>query len=425
MKEDFLYYLWQLKRFDIHRLKTTSGEEITIQNVGELNHNAGPDFLNARIKIGNTLWAGNVEMHLKSSDWLIHQHQNDPAYDNVILHVVLEEDKPITRNCGERIPCLELRKRIPPKISKTYNKLVQNSHWIPCQHLIHTVPKITFNLWLDRLLVEKLEHKIIEIEKSLSLNQNNWEETFYQFLARNFGVKINAEPFAQLSKSVSLLTLTKYRSNLLQLEALLFGQAGLLEESFNDDYPKKLQKEYRFLKRKHKLTAIKRQSWKFMRLRPANFPTIRIAQFATLLSQSVHLFSKMLAAKNVKEIENMFDVKISNYWQNHYVFDNLSIIRNKSLGKSTIHLIIINTIVPFLFLYGKTKGDDSFKERALQLLEELKPEKNNIIDKWNSLGVEPQSAYQTQALIHLKNNYCKTKKCMSCAVGNSVLSLDN
>jgi len=422
MKEDFLYYLWRTKRFDLNELKTTSGDEITIQNGGELNHDAGPDFLNARIKIGDTLWAGNVEMHLKSSDWISHKHHQDPAYDNVILHVVLEEDQTIVRNCGEQISCLELRKRVPPKISKIYNKLLQNGHWIPCQHLIHKVPEITRNLWLDRLLVERLEIKISEMEKSLALNQNNWEETFYQFLARNFGMKINAEPFEQLAKSIPLITLSRHKSNLLKLEALLFGQAGLLERDFNDNYPKKLQKEYQFLKQKYQLQAINGVSWKLLRLRPANFPTIRIAQFATLIHQSVHLFSKILVAKNAKEIENMFDVKISNYWQTHYVFDKPSIKRNKSFGKTAVHLLIINTIAPFLFLYGKKKGDERYKEKALQLLEELKPEKNNIMDKWKSLGFEATSAYQSQALLHLKNNYCKAKKCMSCAIGNAVLN---
>ena len=425
MKEDFLYYLWRMKRFDINNLKTTSGEEITIQNAGELNYDSGPDFINARIKIGDTLWAGNVEMHLKSSEWIAHNHQKDEAYDNVILHVVLEEDRAISRKSGERIPCLELRKRIPPKISKTYKKLINNGQWIPCQHLFHQVPKITLDLWLDRLLVERLEAKIIEIEKSLILNHNNWEETFYQFLARNFGVKINAEPFEQLAKSIPLLTLTKHKTNILQIEAILFGQAGMLKNSLKDDYPKKLQKEYLFLKRKYKLKALKGDSWKFMRLRPANFPTVRIAQFATLIHQSVHLFSKMLAAKNIKEIENMFEVKISNYWQSHYVFDNLSKKRNKSFGKNAVHLLIINTIVPFLFLYGKNKGEDQFKKRALQLLEDLKPEKNNIIEKWKTLGITPLSSYQTQALLHLKNNYCNAQKCMSCAVGNVALNLGN
>ena len=299
---------------------------------------------------------------------------------------------------------------------------MHNEYWIPCQHLFHKASKITRNLWLDRLLVERLESKTDEINRCLELNLHNWEETFYQFLARNFGVKVNAEPFEQLAKSIPLLTLSKHKSSLFQLEALLFGQAGLLEKAFQEEYPKKLQKEYHFLKQKHNLTPIKAESWKLMRLRPANFPTIRIAQFATLIYQSVHLFSKILAAKNVKEIENMFEIKISNYWQTHYVFDKVSIKRNKSFGKGAIHLLIINTIAPFLFLYGKAKDNDKFKEKALALLEELKPEQNHIIEEWKNLGLVPESAYQTQALLQLKNNYCNAKRCLECAIGNVVMS---
>jgi len=276
-------------------------------------------------------------------------------------------------------------------------------------------------MWLDRLLVERLEEKVIKIDKSLILNQNNWEETFYQFLARNFGVKVNAEPFEQLAKSIPLITLAKHKINLLQIEALLFGQAGFLDNDFTDDYPNKLKKEYLFLKKKYQLIPTKEESWKFMRLRPANFPSIRIAQFAALVFQSVHLFSKILAASSVKEIEHVFDLRLSSYWNTHYVFDKESTKRKKTLGKGTIHLIIINTIVPFLFLYGKKKANEDFTDKALRLLEEVKPEKNSIIKKWEELGMEPISAYQTQALLQLKNTHCKNKNCMNCAIGNAIL----
>ncbi len=421
MKEDFIHYLWRLKRFDLHNLSTTKGEKIIIQNGGEHNTNAGPDFLNARIQIGETLWAGNVEIHIKSSEWTKHQHHKDKAYNNVILHVVFEEDKTAFRENGEAIPCLELAKRIPPNLSTSYIKLVNNEYWIPCQHQFHTVKEITRNIWLDRLLVERLEQKTAYIKEVLNRNKNNWEETFYQILARNFGVKVNADPFELLARSIPLLTLAKHKSNLLQIEALLFGQAGLLAQDFEDDYPNQLKKEYAFLQQKYQLQAINTASWKFMRLRPANFPSIRIAQFATLIYQSVHLFSKVLAAQNVKEVENMFEVKLSNYWQTHYVFDKTSVKRKKTLGKSTIHLFVINTIAPFIFLYGQEKGEERFKEKALQFLEELKPEKNSIISKWQELGVEPTSAYQTQALLQLKNEYCKHKRCLECSIGNAIL----
>jgi len=421
MRENFLHYLWRMKRFDLSDLKTTEGEVISIQNFGTHNIHAGPDFLNAKIQIGETLWAGNVEMHVHSSEWITHKHQDDAAYKNVILHVVLEEDRPIFRETGERIPSLELKKRIPLKLVNTYQKLIHNEHWIPCQHHFFQVSNLTKNLWLDRLLVERLETKTTIIEEYLERNKGNWEETFYQFLARNFGVKVNSEPFLALAESLPLITLAKHKNNLFQIEALLFGQSGLLEKELEDDYPNRLKKEYQFLKNKHSLSTNFGVSWRFLRMRPANFPTIRIAQFATLIHQSVHLFSKILEAKNVKTIEQLFKVELSDYWANHYVFDKESTTRKKQLGKNAIHLLLINTIVPFLFLYGKRKAETSFRDRALQLLEEIKPEKNSTINKWKELGMEPESAYQTQALLQLKNEYCTPQRCLECGIGGAIL----
>lgn len=421
MKEDFLYYLWRLKRFDLSYLATTEGEALQIQDFGKLNQNAGPDFLNAKIKIGETLWAGNVEMHLQASDWTRHKHTKDPAYDNVILHVVLEEDEIIFRQGGDRIPCLELKKRVPPKLSKNYQKLLQSEYWIPCQHHFFEVKDVIKNLWLDRLLVERLAEKTAIIQIRLTKNVNNWEATFYEMLARNFGLKVNAEPFELLARSLPLKIISKYKSSLFQVEALLFGQAGLLEKDFQDDYPNSLKREYEFLKKKHGLVSIPGSSWKFLRLRPPNFPTIRIAQFATLIFQSTHLFSKILEAKNVKAIEELFQVQLSDYWLTHYVFDKAAKKRNKSLGTNTIHLFIINTIVPFLFLFGKSRAEEDYKSKALQLLEELKAENNSTITKWKTLGLSPNSAYQTQALLQLKNEYCDKKKCLECAIGDGIL----
>ena len=421
MRENFLHYLWRMKRLDLADLQTTQGEAITIHNFGSHNHHAGPDFLNAKIQIGETLWAGNVEMHLQSSEWLLHKHQEDAAYNNVILHVVLEEDQPILRASGERIPCLEIKKRIPLKLINVYQKLLHNEHWIPCQHHFYHVSDLTKNLWLDRMLVERLEQKTEAIEQTLQGNNGNWEETFYQFLARNFGVKVNSQPFTALAQSLPLMTLAKHKNNAFQVEALLFGQAGLLEKEFVDDYPRQLKKEYQFLQKKYTLVPIDGVSWRFLRMRPANFPTIRIAQFATLIHQSVHLFSKILEIKKVEQIENLFDVQLSDYWVSHYVFDKASTTRQKSLGKNAIHLLVINTIVPFLFLYGKLKAETAYKDLALQLLEELPPEKNSTIDNWKKLGMSPQSAYQTQALLQLKNEYCSAQRCLECGIGGAIL----
>lgn len=421
MKEELLHYVWRTKRFDWNHLHTTQGEPIQILYFGDYNTHAGPDFLNARIRIGETTWAGNVEMHLRASEWLRHGHASDKAYENVILHVVLEEDVPIARASGERIPCLEMKTLIAPKLSAKYLELLHSEYWIPCQAQFAQVSEMTRTLWLERLLVERLEQKTAIIAEVLSQNQQHWEETFYQLLARNFGVQVNTEPFELLAKSTPLLLLAKHKNSLMQIEALLFGQAGLLENEFEEDYPKQLKKEYAFLQKKYGLTPIRGESWKFGRLRPASFPTVRIAQFATLIFQSNHLFSKVLAAISVEEIENMLELKLSNYWLTHYRFDKESQKHVKKLGKNMIHLIIINTIAPVLFLYGKWKQEDRYKDRAFALLEQLPPEANQVIEHWKTLGVEPASAYQTQALLQLKKHYCDAKKCLNCAIGNAIL----
>jgi hypothetical protein len=421
MQEDLLHFAWRLKRFDLSDLHTTDGQSIEILQFGEANAHAGPDFTNARIRIDNTLWAGNVEMHLKASDWRLHRHQEDRAYDNVILHVVLEEDEIIYRPDGQRIPCLELRRRIPQKIARIYKSLLRNEYWIPCQHQWHGVKESVKALWIDRLLIERLEEKTIGMAERLEVNGQDWELTFYQLLARGFGMRVNVEAFEQLARSLPLKLLQRYKNRLFQLEALLFGQAAMLEEDFEEEYPQKLQMEYRFLRRKHNLHPIPQQQWKFLRMRPANFPSIRIAQFAMLIHQSAHLFSKMLAAKNVAEIEHMFELKISNYWRDHYVFGKRSAPRQKALGRSMIHLLIINVIAPLLFLYGKSRQEEACKDQAIRLLEEIPAEKNHVIQKWSALGMEVRTAYESQALLQLKHQYCDKKRCLECAVGGAFL----
>ncbi len=421
MKEDFLHFLWRTRRFDPSNLTTTEGEPIEILHPGEHNTHAGADFSNARLRIGETIWAGNVEMHLKSSDWLRHKHQHDPAYGNVILHVVLEDDQPILREDGSRIPCLEMKKRVPPRLAGSYQKLLHNEHWIPCQHFFYAVPDMTKNLWLDRLLVERLEHKTEAMRYALAQNGNDWEETFYQFVARNFGLKVNAEPFEALAKSLPQKILAKHKDNLLQIEALLFGQAGLLEADVEEDYPNALKKEYHFLQKKYRLMPLDAMMWKFLRLHPANFPTIRLAQFARLVCRSAHLFSKILEVETQADVDRLFEAKLDDYWLTHYTFGNVSTKRNKSLGKDAVRLLTINTIAPFLFLYGDMRGEEEFKNKAVGLLEALPAEKNSIIAGWEKLGMESKTAYQTQALLQLKNVYCDGKRCLECAIGGAIL----
>ena len=423
MYENFLHYLWRTRRFDHSNLATTEGDTLDILDFGEYNTNAGPDFLNARVRIGNVTWAGNVEMHVKTSDWIQHGHQHDEAYNNVILHVDYENDLPLreSQNIIKNTKCFELKDKIPEGIYKKYWALLNNEHWIPCQHHFFAVSELVKNASFERLLIERLERKMTEIAIALERNQQDWEETFYQFIARYFGLKVNAEPMEWLARSLPHIILAKHKNQLFQVEALLFGQAGLLENEFEDAYPNALKKEYQFLKHKHHLTAIATVAWKFARLRPANFPTIRIAQLAQLIHQSSHLFSKMIEIETVTDIKKLFDVEVNDYWLSHYVFDTPSVSRRKSLGTDAIHSIVINVLVPFLFYYGKMRQDEKYVNRAFNFLQDIKPENNTITEGWKNLGVSLESAHRTQSLIHLKNNYCDKKRCLDCGIGNAVL----
>ncbi len=421
INEAFISYVWKLRLFTQTDLLTDTNETVTILSVGEQNFQSGPDFFNAKIKIGDTIWAGNVEIHVKASDWLKHGHQKDEAYDNVILHLVYEADYPIQRKDGHPIPTLEIKDKIAPNLYRNYLLLQGDTHWIPCEKLIHLVDEFTLIGLKDRLLVERLERKTKPILQSLQQNKNSWENTFYQFLCRALGSKFNAEPFEQLAKSLPLNILAKHKNSLFQLEALLLGHAGLLQTEFKEEYPQQLKKEYTFLQKKFGLKSLKTHSWKFGGLRPANFPSIRLAQLAALIHQSSGLFAQLLTTKSVKDFHKLFNVQVSSYWQQHYVFDKMSVNRPKKIGKNTINSILINTIIPILFVYGKQTAQTQYEDKALQLLEQLPPEKNRIIEQWNSLGVSSKSALETQALLQLKNEYCKQKRCLSCAIGNKIM----
>ena len=422
MKEEFVQFIWRMRRFDHQNLATTDGQPVTILHPGVLNTDSGPDFQNARVQIADTQWAGNVEIHLKSSDWIRHKHTGDKAYDNVILHVVLDEDEILTTPAGRRIPCVELRDRIEPGLVNRYHKLMHNKLWIPCQGQLQTVPDSIRELWLDRLLVERLERKTDRMQLQLTANHGDLEETFFQILAYSLGAKVNGEPMERLARITPLKLLHRHKENLLQLEALLFGQAGLLEGLDDEEvYPGRLQNEYRFLRHKYSLTPMKAASWKFMRMRPANFPTVRIAQLATLIHRTEHRLSKVLTVTKHQEVQHMLDLQVSNYWQTHFRFGKTSIKQTKRLGKTAIELLVINAIAPFLFLYGRMHGQEIYEQRAIQLLEQVPAEKNSMIAKWSELGLPAKSAYQSQALIQLKETYCSLKRCLHCGIGNALL----
>jgi hypothetical protein len=418
MKEEFLHYIWKYKLFK-NDLKSHDQEKIEIINQGIHNHDSGPDFFNAKIKINETIWAGNVEIHINSSDWYVHKHHKDKAYDNVILQVVLNHDKEVVRTNGQVIPSIELK--FDQKLLTNYESLIQSEFWIPCEKDIQKVDTFTIQNWLEKLTIERLEAKSEKIFQLLNQSNNSWENVFYHQLARNFGFKLNSDPFEQLAKSLPLAYLAKHKDSLFQIEALLFGQAGFLSEKSGDDYYLKLKKEYDYLRKKFSLIPLKKHLWKFLRSRPGNFPTIRIAQFAKLIFISSALFSKILEATTIKDFNKLFTVNPSDYWKNHYLFNKESVKKSKALGKSAFDTILINTIIPLLFIYGKANGMMQIQERSLKLLEEIKPEKNSVVTKWNDLGIKTTSAFGTQALIQLKNAYCNHKKCLNCHIGNSLI----
>jgi len=421
MTEDFLHYAWRYQHFSTQVLQTTQGQSLQILAVGEHNRHAGPDFLHARLQIDDTYWAGNVEIHLKASDWLLHHHEQDPAYRNVILHVVMDEDQAIYHSNGERIPCLELRRLLDANLCSAYYRMLNNELWIPCQNHWHSVNELSKKLWLERVMVERLEAKTAMVQSFLDYNLGDWEAVCYQLLLRNFGLSVNLDPCEQLARTLPLKLIGRHRDNLLQIEALLFGQAGLLEQEFQENYPRQLQTEYRFLRQKYALEPISVGNWKFLRMRPANFPTMRLAQFAVLMQQGSGLFSRILAAHDLEELAHMFSITLHGYWSEHYVFDKVSPRKLKHLGSSFIELLILNACIPLIFFYGTYTQDTRYCDKALRLLQELPPESNHIIDGWKKLGFVPEDAGQTQALLHLKRQYCEQRKCLHCAVGGAIL----
>jgi hypothetical protein len=421
MNEDFLHYTWKYRLFDSKLLRTMDGEILEIIKPGEHNSDGGPDFLNARIKIGSTTWAGNVEIHLHASDWNRHNHHKDKAYDNIILHVVFHNDYRVLREDKEPVPTLELNELIPQQIFRKYKNMVNSRLWIPCQNQIKLTDPLILVSWIDRLLIERLERKAESMGQTLKLYKNNWEQAFYVHMAKNFGFNLNSQAFEMLANATPLSFLSKHKNSLLQIEAMLFGQAGLLIKSSQEKYSALLQQEYNMLKQKFNMAPISTHLWRFLRVHPSGFPTIRIAQFASLIHRSSHLFSRILEAKKISELEDLFDSECSEYWQTHYVFGKESPRRSKKLGKSAIDNIIINTIVPFLFIYGSNKKEEKYRERAVRFMEQTEGETNTIITKWKLLGLPVKSASNTQALIELKNNYCNSKHCLRCGIGNYLL----
>ena len=417
MTESFLHYIWQFQYFGKENLSTSAGEALQIFQPGFRNANAGPDFSEAKIKIDSLEWRGSVEIHIKASGWNDHHHGDDQAYENVILHVVWENDKPIKRTDGTVMPTLELKNRVSLVLWNRYKKLFTSVESIPCSNHWPKVSALVKLSMLEKTVVQRLELKAQGVMDILAKNHNDWEETCYHVLFKNFGFKVNAEPMLQLACSLPFKILLKHPA---QLEALLFGQAGFLEKAKADEYVIELKREYELLKNKYNLTnkMMNKAQWKFLRLRPGNFPTVRLAQAAALFRSHQNLFSKILETTDYK---GLLTIEKSAYWQQHYQFGKKSKAKVPGIGKTSIDNILINTIAPLLTAYGKVHDDESYIERAVALLQGVPAENNKITREWAQLSYKVNSAFDSQGLIELYNNFCLKRRCLECAVGSTII----
>ncbi|ARS34114.1 DUF2851 family protein [Pontibacter actiniarum] len=420
MKEDFLHYIWQHQYFSKAALATSEGEPLQVLRVGFYNTDAGPDFREAVLRVGNVEWSGSVEVHLSASDWHRHQHQHDPKYDQVVLHVVWQADVPVTRTDGSLVPVLELQHRVDLGLLQTYQMLQQARSVIPCAAFWPGVPEITKTGMLARALAERLEEKGEEVLQVYRSYGNDWEQAVYHTLLRGFGFKINQQAFEQLAKALPFHVVRRHQHSLLQLEALLLGQAGFLTDA-EDAYAQQLQREYTYLRHKYKLEPLQRHQWNFLRMRPANFPTVRLAQLATLLHQRQALFSKLLEADTVKEYAQLLQASASEYWQTHYTFGKEAKHRQAAMGKGSVHSLVINVAVPVLAAYASHSGERTLLDKAIALLEQLKEESNRYTRHYEELGWRARSAADNQAALGLYNRYCRPVNCMRCAVGNKIM----
>ena len=422
MQEDFLHYVWQHKKMSLKSLQTTTQESIILKTVGLPNVNSGPDFFNAQLSIGTQMWAGNVEIHVRSSDWYVHHHETDPAYDNVILHVVWEHNTEVFRKDNTPIPTLELKNYVLAHTVTNYTNLInQKNHWIPCESTILEVDSFTMSHWIERLYLERLETKYKAIEKQLVESKHDWEAVLFWQIAKNFGLKVNGDAFLSIAKSIDFSVIRKLQQDVFQLETLFFGQSGLLETDVQDSYISDLRNHYKFLKNKFSLSNEGVLPVQFFRLRPPNFPTIRLAQLAYLYSQQTNLFSKLMKARSLEKLYAVFEGATSTFWETHYTFDKTSKFAPKKLTKSFINLLIINTIVPIKFAFNKFNRHQT-QDDVVSIMQHIPMEHNRIVDKFHSLYAFGKTALDSQALIQLKQNYCSKNKCLQCAIGSALLN---
>jgi hypothetical protein len=420
MKEEFIHYLWRY-RLLLPELTTVLGENICVIQTGRPNPDSGPDFFNALILIGNTTWAGNVEIHVRASEWFDHCHHLDPAYDNVILHVVYDCNSSVYRRDSSLLPTLEIKNKFETDRLLNYNQLLLSMNWIPCEDQIKYIDAERLNLFLEKLLVERLLRKTKLLEGLFSTSANNLEELLYQQIAAGFGLKVNAEAFSFLARSTPLRFLVRYQESSTFLEAILFGQAGMLNKEFQEDYPQQLKEIYDYLQKLYGLKPINESYWKFLRMRPVIFPTIRLSQFATLISKKPNIISAFYDNPELEKWRSLLTLKTSEYWEEHFLFEKLSPKVEKRIGKESINSIIINELIPFYFFASKKNGDIDAVDHALNMFSEVEFEVNTITKSWMKLGLSISSAAASQSLIELKHSYCDNKKCLECSIGHILL----
>ena len=425
MREDYLHYLWQFQKFNSREAKTVDGKMLGIISPGLHNEFSGPDFFNSRLLIGEQEWAGNVEIHLRSSDWYMHGHETDPAYDNVILHVVWDHDVEIFRKDNSSLPVIELRHYVSPGSLKSYDRLcnMNSRRWINCEEDLPGVDEFMLENWLERLYVERLEKKALLIEELLLKTSGDWETVLFHLLAKNFGLNINGEAFLSIAGSIPISVLRKLRENPLQLEALFLGQAGILAGNYEDPYFQKLLECYSYIDHKYDLSRTGVLPVKYFRLRPDNFPGLRLAQLAAVFHQHPTFFSKLIDCREPQQVYSLFEVQLNEFWNSHYTFSRSHSPRKKKLNKKFLDLLIINTVVPLKFAYLKSRGKDAF-EGVASLVGAVAAEENEIIKKFRALNPKyPKGALQSQALLQLKKEYCDKKRCLNCAIGLQVLQV--
>lgn len=419
--EYLLHYIWKYRLFEQFGLKTTDGRIIEVLDPGIHNGDAGPDFFNAKVKIDDRVWAGNVEIHISSDDWYKHKHDADKSYNSTILHVVEIDKGAVLNEQKQVVPQMVLK--VPQTIRNEAEALLKSRSPIPCRDDMPSIKKHVMRAWIGSLGVERLERKTNDIYAHLLKMNNSWDDVFFVLLARNYGFGLNSDEFERLASSLSYKIVQRHSNNLFQVEALFYGQAGMLEDdAISDEYYIRLQSEYKFLAHKYNLKPLDGFLFKKLRVRPSAFPQIRIAQLSALLVQSGRLFSTILEIDDYKRLRLHLQSEVSEYWKTHYSFGKESKKSNKRLGDTSLDIILINTVAPMLFAYGKMKDQEKYCDRAMTILEYIKPERNSIVNAFKSAGVEVKNAFDSQALIQLRKEYCDKRKCLYCNIGYRILS---